>query len=208
MAAKSPSDSRLHVKPGHSALGRRSPAPVAQDSSAQALASPARPARPADRGVRHHARALALQGLYGWLLAGGEADAIAAQLLTEEQSAKVDVAFFRQILGGTIGAAEELRQEFCGLVDRPVAALSPVEHAILLLGAYELKYRPEVPYRVAINEAIELAKSFGGTDGFRYVNGVLDKLAARLRRVEAQAAFSATGGAVNGGTNSGIEPQP
>ena len=146
-----------------------------------------RRARAGERGARHLARSLALQGLYGWLLAGGEADAIAAQLLTAEQVARVDVPFFLQILGGTIGAAEELRQEFAAVVDRPVAALSPIEHALLLMGAYELKYRPEIPYRVAINEAIELAKSFGGTDGFRYVNGVLDKLAARLRSAEAQA---------------------
>jgi len=141
-----------------------------------------------ERSVRRQARSLALQGLYGWLLAGGEAETIGTQLLSAEHRAKVDEPFFREILGGTIGAAEDLRQEFASLVDRPVAALSPVEHALLLMGAYELKYRPEIPYRVAINEAIELAKSFGGTDGFRYVNGVLDKLAARLRRAEAQAA--------------------
>jgi N utilization substance protein B len=158
--------------------------PVAE---AQDAAPGERRPRPRERGVRHHARALALQGLYGWLLAGGDADAIGTQLLTAEQASKVDVAFFREILGGTIGAAEELRSEFAGLIDRPVASLSPVEHALLLMGTYELKYRPEIPYRVSINEAIELAKSFGGTDGFRYVNGVLDKLVARLRSAEAAA---------------------
>jgi len=141
-------------------------------------------ARSAERGVRYHARALALQGLYGWLLAGGDAGTIGSRLLSAEQLAKVDVEFFRALLAGSIAAAEELRQEFAPLVDRPVAGLSPVEHGLLLLGAYELKYRPEIPYRVVINEAIELAKSFGGTDGFRYVNGVLDKLAARLRATE------------------------
>jgi N utilization substance protein B len=134
--------------------------------------------------VRHHARALALQGLYGWLLAGGEADAIGSQLLTAEQLAKVDADFFREVLAGTIGAAEELRACFVDLVDRPVASLSPVEHALLLMGAFELRYHPEIPYRVTINEAVELAKSFGGTDGYRYVNGVLDKLAAKLRPAE------------------------
>lgn len=139
------------------------------------------------RRARRHARALALQGLYGWLLAGGEAGAIGAHLLTDEQRAKVDVEFFQQILAGTIGAAEELRRDLSDLVDRPISSLSPVEHALLLMGAYELKYRPEIPYKVAINEAIELAKTFGGTDGFRYVNGVLDKLATRLRGAETQA---------------------
>ncbi|HYB49724.1 MAG TPA: transcription antitermination factor NusB [Burkholderiaceae bacterium] len=140
------------------------------------------------RRARRQARSLALQGLYGWLLAGGEAEDIAKRLLTAEQLAKVDVTFFRELLGGTIGAARELREEFVGLVDRPVAALSPIEHALLLMGAYELKHCPQVPYKVAINEAIELAKTFGGTDGFRYVNGVMDKLAARLRGAEVRAA--------------------
>ncbi len=140
------------------------------------------------RRARRHARALALQGLYGWLLAGGDAETIGARLLTAEQLAKVDAVFFRRVLGGTIGAAEELHQEFADLIDRPVTTLSPVEHALLLMGAYELKHCSEIPYKVAINEAIELAKTYGGTDGFRYVNGVLDKLAARLRSAEVQAA--------------------
>jgi len=139
------------------------------------------------RRARRHARALALQGLYGWLLAGGDAESIGGRLLTAEQLAKVDVAFFRELLCGTIGAAEELREEFGDLIDRPLTTLSPVEHALLLIGAYELKHRPEIPYKVAINEAIELAKIYGGTDGFRYVNGVLDKLAARLRGTEVRA---------------------
>ena len=151
----------------------------------EASAAPA--ATSGARRARRHARALALQGLYGWLLAGGEAAAIGARLLTEEQRAKVDVEFFEQILAGTIGAAEQLRQDLADLVDRPMSALSPVEHALLLMGAYELKHRPDIPYKVAINEAIELAKTFGGTDGFRYVNGVLDKLATRLRGAETQA---------------------
>ena len=159
----------------------------------QRAVAPAR-AHSSERGGRRHARVLALQGLYGWLLAGGSAQAIGTQLLTPEQLAKVDVAFFRQMLEGTIAAAEELRGEFAGCIDRPLANLSPIEHALLLMGAYELKHHPEIPYRVAINEAIELAKSFGGTDGFRYVNGVLDRLAARLRAGEIAAAPGGGGG--------------
>ncbi|HYA66999.1 MAG TPA: transcription antitermination factor NusB [Burkholderiaceae bacterium] len=139
------------------------------------------------RRARRHARALALQGLYGWLLAGGDADAIGAQLLGDEQRTKVDIAFFREELAGTIGAAQALHADLANLVDRPLAELSPVEHALLLMGAYELKHRPDIPYKVVINEAIELAKIFGGTDGFRYVNGVLDKLAAQLRGAEVRA---------------------
>ena len=160
---------------------------MAARKPSEAAPAPGSARKGVERGPRHHARALALQGLYGWLLAGGEAGAIGTQLLTSEQAAKVDVDFFREILGGSIAAAEESRRQLSGLLDRPVASLSPVEHAILLLGAYELSCRPEIPYRVTLNEAIELAKSFGGTDGFRYVNGVLDKLAARLRPAEAQA---------------------
>lgn len=183
MAAKVPNEATL---PERAVAAGRAPGPSVTPEPGPTPS--AGRMRAGERSVRRHARALALQGLYGWLLAGGEADAVGTQLLSAEQLAKVDVPFFRELLGGTIGAAEELRQEFAPLIDRPVAVLSPVEHALLLMGAYELKYRPEIPYRVVINEAIELAKSFGGTDGFRYVNGVLDKLAARLRSAEMQPA--------------------
>ena len=76
---------------------------------------------------------------------------------------------------------------FAPYLDRGVEALSPIEHGILLLATYELKHRAEIPYRVVINEAVELAKSFGGTEGFKYVNGVLDKVAAQLRATEVAA---------------------
>jgi len=91
------------------------------------------------------------------------------------------------LIQGTIGSAEALRAQFAVAIDRPPAELSPVEHSILLIATYELVQRPEIPYRVVINEAIELAKAFGSIDGFRYVNGVLDKLAARLRVAETAA---------------------
>jgi N utilization substance protein B len=83
--------------------------------------------------------------------------------------------------------APGLREKFTPFVDRPLAELSPIEHGILLIGSFELIHHVEVPYRVAINEAVELAKSFGGTDGFKFVNGVLDKLAAETRAAEARA---------------------
>jgi N utilization substance protein B len=83
--------------------------------------------------------------------------------------------------------AASLRDKFAPFIDRPLAELSPIEHGILLIGSYELVYHVEVPYRVAINEAVELAKSFGGTDGFKFVNGVLDKLAAQVRAPETRA---------------------
>lgn len=87
----------------------------------------------------------------------------------------------REVLHGATEGADALRAEFARFIDRDIKELSPVEHAILLIGAYELKHRQEIPYRVVINEAVELAKSFGGTEGFKYVNGVLDKVAAALR---------------------------
>ena len=93
---------------------------------------------------------------------------------------------FKMLLLGTIGAAEDLTVMLTPLLDRPLAELSPVERGVLLLGAYELGHCPAVPYRVIINEAVELAKSFGGTDGHKYVNGVLDKLAPALRAEEVQ----------------------
>lgn len=164
---------------------------MAPTTPSDAPAAPRQRARAGERDARHGARALALQGLYGWLVAGGEAEAIGRQLLTEEQAAKVDAALFRDLLGGTVAAAEELRADIAPLIDRPVSVLSPIEHGLLLMGAFELKYHPEVPYRVCINEAIELAKQFGGTDGYRYVNGVLDKLAPRLRGPEVAAARAA-----------------
>ena len=88
---------------------------------------------------------------------------------------------------GRSRGADALRADFAPHLDRGVEALSPVEHGILLLATYELKHRAEIPYRVIINEAVELAKSFGGTEGFKYVNGVLDKVAAQLRPAEVAA---------------------
>jgi N utilization substance protein B len=143
---------------------------------------------PAGRSARRRAREFALQGLYQWLVGGADGPAIEAHMMEVEGFDKSDVAHFREVLHGAIDGADELRGAFSPYIDREVTALSPVEHAILLLGTYELRSRPEIPYRVVINEAVELAKSFGGTDGFRYVNGVLDKVAGSLRPNEARAA--------------------
>jgi N utilization substance protein B len=100
---------------------------------------------------------------------------------------KCDTAHFDALLHGCIGEAGELDAAIARQADRKTTQLSPVEHAVLLIGAYELRHCLDVPYRVAINEAVELAKSFGGTDGHKYVNGVLDKAAAELRPAEVQA---------------------
>ena len=139
------------------------------------------------KSARHKARELALQGLYQWLLAEEHADEIRAHLAEFKGYDKADQKYLDLLLTGVIADAAELDAAFAPLIDRPVGELSPVERSVLLIGAYELAHVPGVPYKVVINEAVELAKSYGGTDGHKYVNGVLDKLAARLRPTEVKA---------------------
>lgn len=139
------------------------------------------------KSARHKARELALQGLYQWLLAKEHADEIRAHLAEFKGYDKADQKYLDLLLDGVIADAAELDAAFAPLLDRPVEELSPVERGVLLIGAYELAQVPDVPYKVVINEAVELAKSYGGTDGHKYVNGVLDKLAAKLRPAEVEA---------------------
>ncbi|MGI4848002.1 MAG: transcription antitermination factor NusB [Janthinobacterium lividum] len=137
-----------------------------------------------NRTPRHRAREFALQGLYQWLLSNEDSGAIEAHIRQAHGFDKADKAHFDSLLHGSIKQVGALRTELAPLIDRPMAQLSPVEHAALLIGSYELKNHPEIPYRVVINEAVELTKSFGGIDGHKYVNGVLDKLASRARQLE------------------------
>lgn len=137
------------------------------------------------RGGRRRARELALQGLYQWLLSREDAGAIQAHLTETPGFEKADFAHFEALLHGAIAAAEELDTLIAPNLDRKVGELSPVEHGVLMLAAFELLRMPEIPYRVVINEAVELAKTYGGTDGYKYVNGVLDRVAARARPHEA-----------------------
>jgi len=130
---------------------------------------------------RRRAREFVLQGLYQWQLAKTEPAVIARNLSEARGFDKIDSEYFTTLLEGTIAAAPELEQTIAPYLDREFVRLSPVERGILLLASYELTSQPEVPYRAVINEAVELAKSFGGTDGHKFVNGVLDKLAAKLR---------------------------
>lgn len=136
------------------------------------------------KSARRRAREYALQGLYQWLLSHELPGAIEAHLREDSGFAQIDQAHFTALLHGAISEAETLRASFIAHLDRPLHELSPVEHAVLLLGCYELAHQPDIPYRVVINEAVELAKSFGGTDGFKYVNGVLDKQALAIRPQE------------------------
>jgi len=135
---------------------------------------------------RRRSREFALQGLYQWQLAKTDPAAIARQLAEAKGFDKIDADYFKTLLEGTIGAAPELEKAITPHLDREYGRLSPVERGILLLAGYELAHQPEVPYRAVINEAVELAKSYGGTDGYKFVNGVLDKLAAQLRAAEAR----------------------
>jgi N utilization substance protein B len=139
------------------------------------------------KSVRRRSREFALQGLYQWQLTGKDAVMISTELAEHEEFTKCDVPYFRTLLNGAIDHAHELDSKMTPFLDRPTIELSPIERGILLLGGYELMSEPEVPYRVVINEAVELAKAYGGTDGHKYVNGVLDKLAARFREIEVRA---------------------
>jgi N utilization substance protein B len=141
--------------------------------------------------ARRRSREAALQGLYEWLIGGGEPGVIDAHMREQEGFGEVDAVHFDALLHGCIAEAADIDALLAKHVDRKTTELSPVEHGVLMIGAYELKHCIDVPYKVAINEAVELAKSFGGTDGHKYVNGVLDKAAAELRPVEVQAARAA-----------------
>lgn len=163
-------------------------APEAGSQTGAAQPGQARPSgRPVVRSPRRRAREFALQGLYQWRLSGNDEAAIEAHLRDSEGFGKADREFFSRLLHGVLAREAELQAQLQDFLDRPFAELSPVEASVLLAGAYELGNYPETPYRVIINEAIELAKSFGGADGHKYVNGVLDRLAAKLRPVEVNA---------------------
>ncbi len=139
------------------------------------------------KSARRRSREAALQGIYQWLLTGDEVAAIDAHTREQEGFGKIDKAHYDALLNGCIQEAADLDAVLARHVDRKTTELSPIEHGVLMIGAYELKHCMDIPYRVAINEAVELAKSFGGTDGHKYVNGVLDRAAGDLRPQEVAA---------------------
>jgi N utilization substance protein B len=143
------------------------------------------------KSPRRRSREFALQGVYQHLLSGNSAPRVEEHAESVDGFSKADDTLYRTLLRGTLEELDELSALIAPLLDRKPGELSPVERAILLMGAYELKSHLEVPYRVVINEAIELAKAYGGTDGHKYVNGVLDKLAGQLRAVEVAARAAA-----------------
>jgi len=136
---------------------------------------------------RRKARHYALQALYQWHMTGTALSAIEAEFRTDYDFDPVDLDYFQALLHGVPAAADVLDASFEGLLDRALEQLDPIEHTVLRMGAFELRERIDVPYRVVINEAVGLARKFGATDGHKYINGVLDRLARQLRAPEVAA---------------------
>jgi len=135
-------------------------------------------------GARTVARKLALQALYRWQLNHCEWQDLISEFATDPDMARADAEYFQVLLSGICPTHDALDAQLAPLLDRAPALLDPVEHALLLIGSYELQQRPDVPYRVVINEAVSLARRFGATDGHKFVNGVLDRAARQWRAQE------------------------
>lgn len=152
-----------------------------------ASTAPKTPRKAADKSARTRAREFALQALYQHMVGRNPAEDI--DIFTRDLAGfhKSDSVHFDALLHGCITQADQLDELIKPLLDRQLHELSPIEHGVLWIGCYEFQHCPEVPWRVVLNEAIELAKSFGGTDGHKYVNGVLHQLADQLRPLEVQA---------------------
>jgi N utilization substance protein B len=137
--------------------------------------------------ARRLARELVLQGLYQKQLSGNDTESIRRQLLESEAYPDADQYYFHDLWDGTLRDRESLAAALTPLLDRAASALSPIERSIMTIAAWELGHRFDIPYRVVINEAVDIARMYGGTDGYKYVNAILDKLAAQLRADEIRA---------------------
>ena len=137
-----------------------------------------------DLAARSRARRRALQALYAWQVSGSGMNAVIQQFQHEQDMEVADLDYFEDLLHGVERNLAAIDESLKPYVDREIEQIDPIERAALRMAAYELKYRPDVPYRVIINEAIEVTKRFGADHGHSYVNGVLDKLAMQLRSVE------------------------
>jgi len=149
--------------------------------------SPAKPRKAADKSARTRAREFALQALYQHMVGRNDAGDIDAFTRDLAGFHKADSVHYDALLHGCVEQAGALDALITPLLDRPLVELSPIERAVLWIGAYEFQHCLDVPWRVVINECVELAKSFGGTDGHKYVNGVLHKIASQLRPDEVAA---------------------
>ena len=140
------------------------------------------------RRGRSASRELALQALYQWQLGGQGGQDVMLEVLAERMTPAADAEFFKELVTQTTGRSEELDAGLAEFSDRPVAQLDPVEHAILLIGFYELAHRPEIPWRVVINEAVDLCRRYGAQEGHKFINALLDRAARRYRALETGAA--------------------
>jgi N utilization substance protein B len=137
---------------------------------------------------RRKARHYGMQALYQWHMAGASLAVIEAEFLADYDFSHVDLEYFQALLHGIPACVDELEAVLEPLLDRKLSDLDPIERTLLRMGTFELAHRPDVPYKVVINEEVSLAKKFGATDGHKYINGVLDKVARELRKVEIDAA--------------------
>jgi len=133
---------------------------------------------------RRKSRELVLKAVYRGMINAGEIKQIILDAQDDPEYIKADEAYFKHLLEGVTGKINELDQKIATFIDRKLEELSPVEHAILRIASFELMFDMSIPYRVAINEGVELAKLYGGVDGHKYINGVLDKVAANVRPQE------------------------
>jgi N utilization substance protein B len=134
--------------------------------------------------ARSKARRFTLQALYQMQLTGDSASVVEQQFLNDHEMKRVDTTYFHEVLSGIAAGQDSLLETITPHLDRDLSEIDPVEKAVLLIGAYELKERIDIPYKVVINESVELAKQFGATDSFKYVNSILDQLAKLYRSVE------------------------
>jgi N utilization substance protein B len=135
-------------------------------------------------GARTVARKLALQALYRWQLNSCEWQDLIQEFSSDPDMPRADAEYFQALISGICRSREQLDSALAPLLDRVPTLLDPIEHAVLLIGGYELQHRPEDPFRVVINEAVSLARRFGATDGHKYINGVLDRAAHLWRPQE------------------------
>jgi N utilization substance protein B len=134
--------------------------------------------------VRRWARKMALQGLYQWLMSGNTLIEIEAQVRALNPENIIDPTYFSKLLYGVETQLSVIEAAFAEFLDRPIQSLNPIEHTILRISSYELLFVPEIPYRVILDESVTLARTFGSQEGHRYVNGVLNNLAKKVRAIE------------------------
>ena len=137
---------------------------------------------------RRKARHYGMQALYKWYMTGAALNEVEAEIRAEYDFEHVDLEYFQALLHGVPAEVDALDAALSPLLDRKLDELDPIEHSLLRMGLYELRQRIDVPYKVVINEAVALAKKFGATDSHKYINGVLDRAARSLRKVEIEAA--------------------